>query len=675
MFKRISTLFMAAVMMMSITAQTAFAFTVIDFAPQVTATSDANSIKLTWPELPGKGTAFEGYVVLRQKGKITGNLESSAGKSYINQNYFNWISLNPVDMWSFQVATYKKNPTTAEYEEVSTRSPVINISTKGLMPQLAIAATSKGKNSVHLEWAQGEGFGVDFDKYLLVWKKGSSDAYMTSPEGAKYLTTNSFTVTGLESGTQYTFAVTPIATEGNTMREVATRSKITETTQSEVISGPDVDLNLGPVSLSVTSKVGGVSLQWADLAGMGTKFDKYRISWKEGYYASFVEGMDTANSYVSYNYYNLSGLKEDTWYSFQIVPVKWYNGTYVLAGAKTGVFKMKTGKTEPEPKSETLATPNITSPAAGATLKNMPRKAYISWTWVNGATAYAIEVACDTCGSTNWGSVEKYVTENTWINTNPLAGDNGFRVRVRAENHNTNAVGEWSEYRYFNYKTAVDSNPAPQNNDQDSMTLKITGWANGLPAIQWSNYTDKYFDGYAVFVREGSWDKNKATWTEPFYLPKTQTAHQLAKMKENTIYTVRVIPYLEKAAGREMLYPASNVIVFKTGAYENTPPTQPQNPQPSYSCAPDTIDDGEMKVCKGDVMEHDKSGLEIKVKKFTKNYIKLELDAADKKTIIVKFGQTKVVKSDSDVQVAIKYTQWNKVNGVLQPTIKINSWE
>ncbi len=127
-----------------------------------------------------------------------------------------------------------------------------------------------------------------------------------------------------------------------------------------------------------------------------------------------------------------------------------YSEDYACATSLTSPYE-DTGYVD-----NTLYAPAITSPYMDQVLTNYPRKAYISWTEVNNATGYEIEVACDVCTSTEtyWLNPSTYYSYYNYITTSALAGDNGFRVRVRAYNSEEN--GPWSSYVYFSYDTSAD---------------------------------------------------------------------------------------------------------------------------------------------------------------------------------------------------------------------------
>lgn len=98
------------------------------------------------------------------------------------------------------------------------------------------------------------------------------------------------------------------------------------------------------------------------------------------------------------------------------------------------------------------ASPKIIRPLPNQTLTNYPRKANVQWTSLDKATSYDVEVACDACSSPMWSSVKTYSTDKSQLITDPLAGDNQFRIRVRARYQN-NQVGSWSNWTYFRYNT------------------------------------------------------------------------------------------------------------------------------------------------------------------------------------------------------------------------------
>lgn len=108
---------------------------------------------------------------------------------------------------------------------------------------------------------------------------------------------------------------------------------------------------------------------------------------------------------------------------------------------------------------DTNAKPTILAPFNNMTLTNYPRKAEVQWTPVTSASKYELEVACDVCGSTNWGSVNNWTTNAVYMITPALAGDNWFRAKVRAL-YPDGTHSLWSDFVYFKYNTSQYVAPA-----------------------------------------------------------------------------------------------------------------------------------------------------------------------------------------------------------------------
>ncbi len=101
----------------------------------------------------------------------------------------------------------------------------------------------------------------------------------------------------------------------------------------------------------------------------------------------------------------------------------------------------------------TTAKPYISAPTNNQVLTNYPRRANLSWSSIDKAQTYDIEVACDICSYPVWSSVLKFNSVSTNYTTAALAGDNEFRTRVRAM-FPGNIYGAWSDYVYFRYDTS-----------------------------------------------------------------------------------------------------------------------------------------------------------------------------------------------------------------------------
>ncbi len=159
----------------------------------------------------------------------------------------------------------------------------------------------------------------------------------------------------------------------------------------------------------------------------------------------------------NYNYYNLSGMPYGTY----IAKVAAYN--YDVIGYKFDTYSNEVTITNTcgvPPVIVSLTAPMIVQPMAGQVFTTMPRVTTIQWSPVKDAASYQIAIECDICGSAMWESKYPiYSTSATSLTTPALAGDNTFRVRVRAISAGTE--GPWSDYRLFSFVTPASTNTVP----------------------------------------------------------------------------------------------------------------------------------------------------------------------------------------------------------------------
>lgn len=419
----------------------------------------------------------------------------------------------------------------------------------------------------------------------------------------------------------------------------------------------------------------GVKIDWDALSGLGTDFDKYNISWKKGVHQT-LDKKNAANGYLNWDYYNLLGLEDNANYTFQVVPVKLINGQYFEVGEKSNLVVVKVNAAS----AATLDAPVITKPENHETLTNYPRHAYLEWHSVKHATQYEIELACDECSSTEtmWLNPNTYKTKDNFFTTPALAGDNWFRFRVKALDDKGNS-SQWSNYSYFKYKTtpiveipapapvpapAPAPAPAPVPAEENEISLSIAEWKNGMPLLSWTPYTAKAFDGYAVYARKGTWDKDKITAGTPLaYISKAHTTYQLSKLQSSTDYTVFVAPYAGSFAGNiEFLQLGSNIVYFKTGNTEIN----------KMSCGNSSGDDGNYSACKGDTIEHKLSGVTLKVVRYGKDKVLLKLNGTQQLRITLIKNKPRKIISNTFMVLTLTYTETSDKFGVF---IEISSYK
>lgn len=314
------------------------------------------------------------------------------------------------------------------------------------------------------------------------------------------------------------------------------------------------------LNLSKTSTEVMASISWDELPGLGTDFTKYNVKFKKGYYTTLPS--DAANSYVSWNYYNLSGLGSGETWSFQVVPVKLVNGKYVEVGNKSAVVQVTTKmKQDPDPVYENSLSLSIDQWQGG-----LP---HFNWSSYNGSfNGYALLVAKGKVSSSQWKnssySVQSYLTKNetSYQVASIMSSPNDqYTARVVPYKYSSNGQMQYIESAYSNpitFQTSLSIDP---------MSIWISSWQDGLPELSWSAFTDMTFDGYAVFVGEGKLTATQTMENKAFYLGKNLTSYQMAKMKSNTLYTVVMVPYINRSNSIEYVVDAySGALVFKTGS-------------------------------------------------------------------------------------------------------------
>ncbi len=105
---------------------------------------------------------------------------------------------------------------------------------------------------------------------------------------------------------------------------------------------------------------------------------------------------------------------------------------------------------------QTRTVPRLLTPIFNQSLTNFPRRVTPTWTKIDNARRYIVEIDCDYCsGYTKWsGQPYRYVSQDyaTSVDGIILPGDNEYRVRVRAVDQN-GLEGPWSENSLFSFRT------------------------------------------------------------------------------------------------------------------------------------------------------------------------------------------------------------------------------
>lgn len=176
-----------------------------------------------------------------------------------------------------------------------------------------------------------------------------------------------------------------------------------------------------------------------------------------------------------------------------------------------------------------LRAPTIVTPTKSQILTNYPREAKISWTTVSLAEVYELEITCDYCVSINpmWQGPTYYkTTENSFL-TPPLAGDNEFRVRVRAKTYQ-GEEGPWSDFRYFRYDTSSHVGESVSNVALTAPTITSPDMNATLTQyprtteVQWTEVAGAY--KYEVELACDICSSIETMWLNPISLTTASTA-------------------------------------------------------------------------------------------------------------------------------------------------------
>lgn len=231
--------------------------------------------------------------------------------------------------------------------------------------------------------------------------------------------------------------------------------------------------------------------------------------------------------------------------------------------------------------------PVITFPNNYQTLQSYPRS--LDLHWYSPYDNHEIELYCDYCTSDNkWeGQPTRLFDYNANLNSMDLSsylpGDNEYRVRIRTI-YNDGTKGPWSDYTYFDFKTASPyiSSPA-QNGVYYNYPRNITfDWESTAKRHEiqvqcdycnsdakwgsdiWSYYTNYYKtsynytnvgdNDYRMRVRVIEEDGNPGEWTPWVYYSFNTTGY------DSTAYPVK--PIINSPSNYEVLtnYPRSTLL-------------------------------------------------------------------------------------------------------------------
>lgn len=421
---------------------------------------------LTWEKYEGD---FDGYALLTAPGKVSASdwkgpskgvtlqylTKSETDYQYVNLGY------SSTSQYTVRIVPYQWEDGEIEYIE-GAYSNVITFKADVDIEPMDLWISSWNDGYPKISWSAFTG--LDFDGYSIFVHKGNVSK-SKAMEGERFTVSKSATsyqMTKMMANTTYTILIVPYITRSNSTEFVtdAYSDPLVFTVGGGQTGGTYVGkdgtvyteadfLKSKTVIEASAQNKNKVQFHWSK---PGKKFDGYALYVTEGEFEGGLDNYDPI--YLNKNktsYMYPKKVKANTRVSAYIYPyIELSSGArkFIQPGSQTSIVM----GVEQE---QTLAAPTIIKPKADAILSNFPRRANILWTKVKGAAYYEVEIACDVCKSstTKWMDAKIYKMRKTSFMTPALAGDNEFRVRVRAVS-TSGTAGHWSDYKYFRFDTA-----------------------------------------------------------------------------------------------------------------------------------------------------------------------------------------------------------------------------
>ncbi len=391
-----------------------------------------NSATLTWK----KASSCDGYEIQQYKSKKWTNIKTISSASTVS---YKVTKLTTGTTYKYRVRAYDKTLFGTKY------SPYVNITVKPLPVKVTgLKATSASYNSVKLTWTKVAGA----TGYQVQMYKGGKWVTIKNP------TTNSLTVTGLTTGTSYSFRVKAYRTVSKTKHYSAAYSATVKCTP--------IPAATSKITVSGETET-SVKLTWTKVAG-ATGYQVYNPATKKWL---------NAGTKLTYT---LKSLKANSKYTAKVRAVR-------KVGSKTfnGAEKSITFVSLPA-KITNVKTSNVTS-----------NSFKISWTKASNITKYRVFVY-----DYSTKKETKTDTTKTSLTLSNLVPGVKYRIAVRAFAKNNNEIyGAKSSYVY---QTTYTTKSVPLSwsavADATSYTIeRFNPVTHAYEAVGTSN-TTSYVDTY-----------------------------------------------------------------------------------------------------------------------------------------------------------------------------------
>ena len=430
--------------------------------PKLTDVSnETTGVKITWGAVSGA----EKYRVYYKTGSGSWTaLADVTGTSYT------WTGAKSGTNYSFTVQCISSDgkSTTSDYDNTGKSITYI------AAPQ--ISALTSETTGVKITWGAVSGA----ENYRVYYKTGSG-SWMKIADVAG----TSYTWTGAKSGTNYSFTVRCVSSDGK-----ITTSGFDSNGKSITYATPELKT---PVLTAVSNETTGVKITWGAVSGA----EKYRVYYKTG------SGSWTKIADVAGTSYTWTGAKSGTKYTFTVRCVS-SDGKNTTSGFDS------TGKSITY-----IAAPKI------STLTNEATGVKITWGAVSGAEKYRVYYKT---GSGSWTKIADMTgTSYTW-NEAKSGTKYTFTVRCISNDGKSTTSGFDSTGKSITYTASSLSTPVLTAVSNEATGVKITwGAVNGA-------------EKYRVYYKIGS-----GSWTKIADVTGTSYTWNGAESGTNYSFTVKCI--------------------------------------------------------------------------------------------------------------------------------------
>lgn len=320
---------------------------------------NASKIRVIWknPSVYDGIRIYRGSTLIKtiEKSSMSSYLWSSSNSTY----YYEDNSLTPNTQYSYSITSYKNVSGTEK-----TASLTVGSARTYSAVVTSLSATTQSSSSVKLTWTNPTSTSYWNYTYIYYQKAGGSETLYTYWSGKS---TTSYTLTGLEGGTNYTFWVKTTDADGRKN----SNTSVTATTSPATVTNP----TCSPASTS------SITLSWTKPAGL---YDRVNI-----YYKKYND-----SDYTYYSYYTtgtsctVTGLSAYTTYNFKFETTK--SGLTASSTTITGYTKTNAPAVSVTDSGTNYLTVSVIASYNNGSVLYYKKHSDSSWSSISLGTSYSV---------------------------------------------------------------------------------------------------------------------------------------------------------------------------------------------------------------------------------------------------------------------------------------------